>query len=178
MGDSLAVKNRKTAIVRDAIYIVASVVFGVVGFFVAYFGQFQADNKDDEKVCTKPQNHYERVARLEAMFDASSKSPEWCSVQEIRIREEVKRFAVVNQGSPIVKSIECRGNVLCRLVLDHVTDERGAANVESMNRGEVFEWDGGGESVSVASTIQLLFLVKRGKRFNGCDIVEDTTIDQ
>jgi hypothetical protein len=183
---------------RQAVIITSALVtlglVGLAGIFVVFFPPPDAERRNhsampaaqpsSEHQATdggvsgraRPKNRTEKIARLEKIFASLSVSGEWEPVEEKRMRAEISTWASDHGGAPKVVALECRGESLCRLVLDHVTREAALGFRQSAAFGGPYSWDGAAVSVGAGDLVesgfgQLLFLIRKGYGFDGREIV-------
>lgn len=125
----------------------------------------------------RPGTLREKIELLEGVFAALPAGTEWAVAETERLAGEISAWAADHDGSPIAVSLECRGESLCRLLLDHRTREAALAIRRAAGLGGPFSWGGSQTSISAGDLVesdfgQLVFLVRKGYALRGGDIVE------
>jgi hypothetical protein len=133
----------------------------------------------NEEMGRRATNKKEKIRRFEEIFSSLPGETVWAAAERERIATEIRAWAVVRRGVPEIVSLDCRGNHLCRVVLDYKTGEAALASRRALVNREVFSWRGGMTSTSApgpseSGYLQLLFLLAEGYGFDGHGIVKVT----
>ncbi len=144
----------------------------------------ETDPKETDTVSEAPvervRNRAEKIARFANIFAELPTDTTWAVETTARLKQEIETYAKSKGDAPAIESLSCRGEVLCRVVLDHKSIENAMASSDAILRHQLFSWKGSLTSGAApkkdnaSPTRQLLWLVSSGYRFDGWNVVAES----
>ncbi len=123
------------------------------------------------------QGHREKAARMQEIFDGMPSGSDRDKSTAARIRKDIKTYAENHEQNPNVLELECRGDALCRAILEYSDGDQAARGISALQRKRMFSWQGSIVSTKAppsdnpSKKRQLLLLLDSKYQFDGWNII-------
>lgn len=125
----------------------------------------------DEPALEEPVDRPGRRDRLESLFAGMDGETSWAGETEARLGAALVEGFGKSEGQQVV-AIDCAGEALCKVVLEHGSEQAARRNNERISSRDLIPWEGAMLSFGESRTRQTLFLLENGYVLDGRSVIK------